>query len=59
MSNFDDFRLAVESLSGGENTVLLDDLGMPSVAGQQHLLVCCTNFALKSLKIQLFKVQTI
>ncbi len=28
-------------------------------AGQQHLLVCCTNFALKSLKIQLFKVQTI
>lgn len=31
MTNFDDFKLAVESLSGGRNTVLLDDLGMPSV----------------------------
>lgn len=31
MTNFDDFKLAVESLSGGHNTVLLDDLGMPSV----------------------------
>ena len=31
MTNFDDFKLAVEALSGGKNTVLLDDLGMPSV----------------------------
>lgn len=31
MTNFDDFKLAVESLSGGNNTVKLDDLGMPSV----------------------------
>lgn len=31
MTNFDDFKLAIESLSGGRNTVLLDDLGMPSV----------------------------
>lgn len=31
MANFDDMRLAVESLSGGKNTVILDDLGMPSV----------------------------
>ena len=31
MTNFDDFKLAVESLSGGHNTVKLDDLGMPSV----------------------------
>ncbi|MCM1059682.1 MAG: hypothetical protein NC452_05255 [Eubacterium sp.] len=31
MTNFDDFKLAVEALSGGNNTVLLDDLGMPSV----------------------------
>lgn len=30
-TNFDDFRLAVEALSGGKNTVKLDDLGMPSV----------------------------
>jgi len=31
MSNFDDFRLSVEALSGGSNTVKLDDIGMPSV----------------------------
>lgn len=31
MSNFDDLKLAVESLSGGKNTVLFDDLGMPSI----------------------------
>ena len=31
MTNFDDFKLAVEALSGGKNTVRLDDLGMPSV----------------------------
>ena len=31
MANFDDFRLAVEGLSGGKNTVILDDTGMPSV----------------------------
>lgn len=30
-TNFDDFRLAVEALSGGKNTVKLDDVGMPSV----------------------------
>ncbi|MEG1562165.1 MAG: hypothetical protein RR365_00730 [Bacteroides sp.] len=31
MSNFDDFKLSVEALSGGSNTVVLDDVGMPSV----------------------------
>ena len=31
MANFDDMKLAVESLSGGKNTVILDDIGMPSV----------------------------
>ena len=31
MSNFDDFRLSVEALSGGTNTVKLDAVGMPSV----------------------------
>ncbi len=31
MPNFDDYKLAVEAMSGGKNTVLLDDLGMPSV----------------------------
>lgn len=31
MTNFDDLKLAVEALSGGKNTVKLDDLGMPSV----------------------------
>ena len=31
MTSFDDFKLAVEALSGGNNTVKLDDLGMPSV----------------------------
>lgn len=31
MSNFDDMKLAVEALSGGKNTVVFDDLGMPSI----------------------------
>jgi hypothetical protein len=31
MPNFDDFKLSVEALSGGKNTVKLDDIGMPSV----------------------------
>lgn len=31
MSNFDDLKLSVEALSGGTNTVKLDDVGMPSV----------------------------
>lgn len=31
MPNFDDFKLAIEAMSGGKNTVLLDDRGMPSV----------------------------
>lgn len=31
MANFDDFKLAIEALSGGKNTVILDDREMPSV----------------------------
>ncbi|MEG1894656.1 MAG: hypothetical protein RR162_00350 [Oscillospiraceae bacterium] len=31
MTNFDDMKLAVQALSGGTNTVILDDLGMPSI----------------------------
>ena len=31
MTNFDDLKLAVHAISGGRNTVLLDDLGMPSI----------------------------
>ncbi len=31
MTNFDDLKLAVEAMSGGKNTVLFDDLGMPSI----------------------------
>lgn len=31
MANFDDMKLAVEALSGGKNTVLFDDMGMPSI----------------------------
>lgn len=31
MANFDDMKFAVEALSGGKNTVLLDDREMPSV----------------------------
>jgi len=31
MNNFDDFKFAIEALSGGKNTVILDDMGMPSV----------------------------
>ena len=31
MPNFDDMKLAIEAMSGGKNTVLLDDQGMPSV----------------------------
>lgn len=31
MSNFDDMKFAVEALSGGTNTVILDDTGMPSI----------------------------
>jgi len=31
LQNFDDFRIAVESISGGSNTVIFDDMDMPSV----------------------------
>lgn len=31
MANFDDMKLAVEAMSGGKNTVLYDDMGMPSI----------------------------
>ncbi|KAB0577217.1 hypothetical protein EI53_01241 [Fusobacterium naviforme] len=31
MANFDDLKLAVEMLSGGTNTVIYDDIGMPSI----------------------------
>ena len=31
MAHFDDFKLAIEAMSGGKNTVLYDDLEMPSV----------------------------
>ena len=31
MTNFDDLKLSVEAISGGRNTVILDDLGMPSI----------------------------
>ena len=31
MSNFDDLKLSVESLTGGKNTVLLDNVGLPSI----------------------------
>ncbi len=31
MANFDDFKLAVEALSGGKNTVIADETGMPSI----------------------------
>lgn len=31
MTNFDDLKLSVEALSGGKNTVILDDVGMPSI----------------------------
>lgn len=31
MGNYDEMKLSVEALSGGKNTVLLDDLGLPSI----------------------------
>lgn len=31
MPNFDDLKLAIEAMSGGKNTVLFDDMEMPSV----------------------------
>lgn len=31
MTNYDDMKCAVEALSGGKNTVILDDIGMPSI----------------------------
>ena len=31
MANFDDMKFAAESLTGGKNTVILDDRGMPSI----------------------------
>lgn len=31
MPNFDDFKLSIEAMSGGKNTVLFDDMEMPSV----------------------------
>jgi hypothetical protein len=30
MANFDQMKLAVEGISGGKNTIILDDVGMPS-----------------------------
>lgn len=38
MTNFDDMTLAVEALSGGKNTALLDDMGYPSI------VVCIPRF---------------
>ena len=31
MGNYDEFKAAVEALSGGKNTVLLDDVGLPGI----------------------------
>jgi hypothetical protein len=31
MPNFDDFKLSIEAMSGGKNTVIFDDMEMPSV----------------------------
>ena len=31
MANFDDMKLAVEALTGGKNTVIMDDMDMPSI----------------------------
>lgn len=31
MHDFDDLRLAIEALSGGTNTVIIDDMGLPSI----------------------------
>lgn len=31
MHDFSDLKLAIEALSGGSNTVILDDMGMPSI----------------------------
>lgn len=45
MAKFDDFKLAVEGLSGGKNTVILDDDGMPSVMVPIH---ACPSSALDS-----------
>ena len=32
MTNFADFKAAIEGISGGKNTALLDKFGLPSVA---------------------------
>ena len=29
MPNFDEIKFTIEALSGGKNTVLFDDMGMP------------------------------
>lgn len=34
--NFDEIKFAIEALSGGKNTVLFDDMGMPSVMVPFH-----------------------
>ena len=31
MENYNDLRLAREALSGGSNTVIVDDVGLPSI----------------------------
>ena len=31
MENYNDLRLAIEALSGGSNTVIVDDVGLPSI----------------------------
>ncbi|MDO4301627.1 MAG: hypothetical protein Q4D26_09595 [Clostridia bacterium] len=40
MSNFDDLKLSVEAISGGKNTVILDDAGMPSFMVMIPKLMC-------------------
>ena len=31
MQDYNDLRLAIEALSGGSNTVIMDDAGLPSI----------------------------
>ena len=40
MPNFDDFKLAIEAMTGGKNTVLFDDMEMPSVSKNEN----CRNY---------------
>jgi hypothetical protein len=44
MTNFDDYKAAIEGISGGKNTVVLDKYGLPSVVVPISKMTCAELF---------------